>query len=444
MQIILSNKIHLTGLSPNESTRIKTALTFANPKFAEAQKFNRSTWNIDRNMQLFEQTDSDLVIPRGIALDRLGVTGSTVDNRHERPVKFETSIKPRPYQERVIRLARANDNGVIVAPTGSGKTTMGIELASRLGQRCLILVKSKDLAKQWQAAIKQFTGLDCGLIGGGKNTEGEQFTVGLVQTLVKLETALDYGLVIVDECHNIPADQAYKVINRQAAKYRYGLSATPQRRDNLEMMIHAALGAVIAEVEPHEVVGSVLPVAVTARHYNFQGNPESWSEFINMLAADEVRNTMLIGSAIKSSRNVGTAVLTGTIAHAETLTSLAKEYGVNALLLHGQLPAKLRAERMAAAPDTALIIGTLSLLSEGIDWPHVGAIIFAAPVSAEPHRENPAATRLLQSIGRGRRPYPGKAKTVVLDIIDNCPFGKAAYRKRSEIYRLQGFSMRTV
>ncbi len=439
----LSNDICLTELSQAESIRIKKALTFCNPKFAEAEQFNRSTRDIDYHIELFKSGGGQLVVPRGVALSFLGAD-SVIDKRHTHPIKFETSIEPRPYQERVIRLALANDGGVIVAPTGSGKTTMGIELAARLGQRCLILVKSKDLAKQWQAAIKQFTGLDCGLIGGGKNTEGEQFTVGLVQSLVKLDGALDYGLVICDECHNIPAAQAYKVINQQSAKYRYGLSATPQRRDNLEMMIHAALGDVIAEVEAHEVVGSVLPVSVTARHYNFQGNPESWSEFINMLADDPERNAMLIGSAIKSSRNVGTAVLTGTIAHAETLTSLAKEYGVNALLLHGQLSAKKRTERMASAPGAPLIIGTLSLLSEGIDWPHVGAIIFAAPVSAEVNRENPAATRLLQTIGRGRRPFPGKLKTVVLDIVDNCPFGKAAYRKRSEIYCLQGFSVRSV
>lgn len=439
----LTNKICITELTPAESFRIKAALTFANPQFAEARRFNRSTWNIDRNLELFEQTDSGLIVPRGVTLDSLGVN-TLIDNRHSHPVEFKTTIKPRPYQDRVIRLAQAHDNGVIVAPTGSGKTTMGIELASRLGERCLILVKSKDLAKQWQAAIQQFTGLDCGLIGGGKHTEGEQFTVGLVQSLVKQDTALDYGMVIVDECHNIPAAQAYKVINRQAAKYRYGLSATPQRRDNLEFIIYAALGNIIAEVEAREVEGSVLPVSVTTRRYHFQGNPGSWSEFITMLAADQERNAMLIGSAIKSSRSVGTAVLTSTIAHAETLSSLAKEYGVNALLLHGQLPAKQRAERMAAAPDTPLIIGTLSLLSEGIDWPHVGAVIFAAPVSAEVDRDNPAATRLLQSIGRGRRPFPGKLKTVVLDIVDNCPFGKAAYRKRAEIYRLNDFSVRAI
>jgi superfamily II DNA or RNA helicase len=318
---------------------------------------------------------------------------------------------------------------------------MGIELASRLGERCLILVKSLDLAKQWQGAIKQFTGLACGLIGGGKFVEGCEFTVGLVQSLVKLEQRLDYGLVIVDECHNTPAAQAYEVINRQKAKYRYGLSATPERRDNLEFMIYAALGDIVAKVESSEVEGAVLPVLVSTLHYNFIGNPESWTQFINQLGEDEVRNAMLVSKAIKSSRVVGTAMLTGTIAHAERLQTLVTDYGVDSLLLHGQLPKKEREQRMLDAPNHLLIIGTLALLSEGIDWPHIGAVIFAAPVSAEIDRDTPTATRLIQSIGRGRRPFKGKTRTMVLDIIDNHPFGKAAYYKRSKIYLQQGFKI---
>ena len=72
----------------------------------------------------------------------------------------------------------------------------------------------------------------------------------------------------------------------------------------------------------------------------------------------------------------------------------------------------------------------------------MGAIIFGSPVSASVDRSDPTATRLIQTVGRGRRPYPGKVRVHVLDIIDNHPFGKAAYRKRAEIYQLQGWHVR--
>jgi superfamily II DNA or RNA helicase len=321
---------------------------------------------------------------------------------------------------------------------------MGIELASRLSQRCLILVKSKDLAEQWICAIKKFTGLDCGVIGGGKWLEGEQFTVATVQTLIKHEDSLDYGLVLVDECHNVPAEQAYTVINRQAARYKFGLSATPQRRDNLEFMIHAALGPVVAEIKQSDVQGAVLPVVVETLYYPLQGNPQSWQEFNRLLADDAYRNQLIVNHAIRASRTTGTAILTSTIEHAEQLHQLINQHGQESLLLHGQLPAKVRAERMASAVSHQIIVGTLSLLSEGIDWPHVGAVVFAAPVSAEVKREAPAATRLLQSIGRARRPFPGKQYARIIDIIDRHPFGLSAGHKRAAIYKQHGFEIRTL
>jgi len=443
MKVTVTDKFYLSDLTGAETVSIQKTLTYPNPKYLEALKQGRSIRGIDKYIELFERSRNGISIPRGISLASLGVAaGNNIqDNRHSHPAEIDTVIEPRIYQERALKLMIAAGGGVLVAPTGSGKTTVGIELASRLGERCLILVKSKDLADQWIGAIKKFTGLDAGLIGGGNCFEGQQFTVGLVQTLVKYSGALDYGLIIVDECHNVPAAQAFAVVGQQSARYRFGLSATPQRRDNLECMIHAALGPVVAEIEAKEVEGAVLPVTVSTLQYNFPGNPETWTKFVLQLADDDIRNQLIVASAIKSSRRVGTAVLTGTVAHAEKLQSMIAEHGINALLLHGQLPKKVRDERMQAAHDSQLIIGTLSLLSEGIDWPHVGALIFGSPVSAAVNKETPAATRLIQSIGRARRPFPGKTTAFILDIVDNCSFGKSAARKRRQIYKQHGFNV---
>ncbi len=285
--------------------------------------------------------------------------------------------------------------------------------------------------------------MSAGLIGSGKNSEGEQFTIGLIQTLCKRDlTQLHYGVVICDECHNIPARQAYSVINGLNARYKFGLSATPQRRDNLEFMIQAAMGNVIAKIELNELDNKVLPVYVINHAVRFIGDPESWAEFLSILVNDEGRNRMIIESAITFSRQMGTIILCAQIGHCELLGVMARESGVNALVLHGQLAAKVRAERMAQAQESALIIGTLSLLSEGIDLPHLAALIFASPVSAEVNRSTPAATRLLQSIGRCRRPYPGKALAYVIDLVDDHAFGRFAHAKRLVIYQQQRFDMR--
>jgi len=306
----------------------------------------------------------------------------------------------------------------------------------------LILVKSKDLASQWHEAIKQFTGCEAGLIGGGKNKEGDEFTIALTQTLSKRDMSLlQYGLVIADECHNLPASQAYTVINGLNTKYKYGLSATPQRRDNMEFMITGAIGDISSQIEQDQLQGKVLPVHVSTIEMPFNADVESWAEFINVLVDDEQRNQVIVDRAIKASQTMGTIILCAQVRHTELLGAMCNEDGVFPLVLHGQLPAKTRVERMSKAAEAPLIIGTLSLLSEGIDLPHLSALIFAAPVSASIDKDNPAATRLIQSIGRCRRPYKKKTKAYVLDIIDGCGFGVSAWNKRNTIYQQQDFEV---
>lgn len=220
-------------------------------------------------------------------------------------------------------------------------------------------------------------------------------------------------MVIMDECHAALSYQAFTVINAQCAKYRFGLSATPQRRDDLEAMIHAALGEIVASIEAQKFIGAVLPVSIVTKRNNISGLCDSWNDFTAAIAKDHNRNALLVKSAIKSSQRAGAVVLTGTIAHAEHLAAMVSAQGCTALLLHGQLPSKERHARMAQAHDTPLIIGTLSLLSEGIDWPHVGAIIFGAPLSACLDKDPPAATRLIQAIGRARRPHGNKQQAYI-------------------------------
>jgi len=442
MKITLSNQIEIQTTQDIEQQIIEQ-FTSANPKYQDAINFNRSTRGIDQDIYLCDQVGNNLIAPMGL-LNYLIQNYKTevIDQRTTVETHIPFTGELRPYQEQFVDDAIIAKGGVMVAATGAGKTVSGIALASRIKQRTLILVKSKDLAAQWRDAIKQFTGLDSGLIGGGKSIEGEQFTIGLTQTLSKRDLSdLNYGLVIADECHNLPASQAFSVMNGLNCKYRYGLSATPQRRDNMEFMIHGAIGDVCAEIKQDQLDGKVLPVHVSAIEMPFDADVESWTEFLGVLVDDEQRNQVIIDRAIKASKAMGTVILCAQVRHCELLESMCRDYGVHALVLHGQLPAKVRAERMEKAPEAPLIIGTLSLLSEGIDLPHLSALIFGAPVSAVIDKENPAATRLIQSIGRCRRPYLNKTKAYVLDIIDGCGFGVSAWNKRATIYQQQGFEV---
>lgn len=445
-------KITLTNQASIEATesiinQTEQHCTYPNPRHAEAIKQNYSTRNIPRFINLSRrQHDNSLMVPVGI-LPELFTAGAVIDDQR-RTVTAQISFagQLRDYQQCFVSHAMQAGGGVMVAATGSGKTVSGIALATQLQQRCLILVKSKDLAAQWRAAIEQFTGLIAGLIGGGKDTEGEQFTIATVQTLVKRDLSqLNYGKVIADECHNAPASQFYQVINGLDARYKFGLSATPQRRDNLEFMIHAALGPIVAEIKPSEVEGAVLPVKVEMIEIDYPWSaPDSWNGFIESLVDDEERNQMIIRlvDSAHTSRPGSVIVLSQQVKHCEILYQMALDAGMECLLIHGQLPTADRTKRIKQAQTTQLIFGTSQLLSEGIDIPPLETLIFASPMSAVIEKAGqPAATKLIQSIGRCRRPYPGKRFAYVIDLVDKCAFGYATANKRSTIYRSQNFKL---
>ena len=431
MKITLKNQIEISEIEGYEDDFIEDLTTFDNPKYFEAIKQKRSVRLIDPKIYLHSYDEDDnTIVPIGLleALLKEFPDCEVIDQRNTQPVEIPFSGTLRDYQQSFVSDAIKARGGVLVAATGAGKTVSGIALAARLGQRCLILVKSGDLAAQWIHAVKQFTGLECGLIGGGRNTQGLQFTVGLVQSLVKRDlSALDYGLVIADEAHNIPAKQAYTVINGLDALYKYGLSATPQRRDSLEFMIHAALGEIVSEIHQGDLEGKVLPVRIETVSHDFYGSPESWNDFINILIDDDSRNEIIINLAKQQTRP--TIILCSQVRHCEILTTLAQQAGLQPLMIHGGLSARVRAGRMQQAMNARLVIGTSQLLSEGIDLPPLEVLIFASPMSAVVVKEGgPAATKLIQSIGRCRRPYPGKLFAKVYDLVDRCGFGISAYR----------------
>lgn len=450
MKIELTNHARIEAVE-SIINQIEKCCTHSNPKYYEALRQNRYTGSIPKQITLSNRMDDgSLIIPVGMVRKLCREYGAAIiDQRRNVPARIGFNGQLRDYQQTFVGDARLAKGGVMVAATGSGKTISAINLASCLQQRTLILVKSKDLAEQWRGAIRQFTGLDAGMIGGGKDTEGEQFTVGTVQTLVKRDLAhLHYGMVIADECHNAPADQFYRVITGLDACYKYGLSATPQRRDNLEFMIHAALGPVVSEIKPAQIGDKVLPVEVEMIELPWDHRtPESWQDYIDIIVNDDERNAEIINQIESAQllRSGGVIVLSQQVNHCEKLALLAEEAGLEPLLIHGQLPSKVRLERMEKAPGSPLVIGTTSLLSEGIDWPHLETLLFATPLSAVIEKDGqPAATKLIQSIGRCRRPYPGKTCAFVIDLVDKCAFGYATAKKRQIIYELQSFIVERV
>ena len=149
------------------------------------------------------------------------------------------------------------NQGILVMPPGAGKTVSAIEAVIRRGQKTLVLVHTKDLKEQWLNRFKTFTGITPGVIDD-KNFDTEQpVIIGMVQTLTGRRLTEDFlksfGCVILDEGHHAPASTFERLINQFPARYRYGLTATPERRDGLTFMLHGGFGPILYEVKRDEL-----------------------------------------------------------------------------------------------------------------------------------------------------------------------------------------------
>lgn len=251
-------------------SKIVKANTFLNPKYQSNELHGHSNYQTPAIVRTFKKhSERSISVPRGFLPElltlcqELNLDFSIEDERVENPVSFPKlkNIVLRNYQEKAILESMQSDQGVLISPTGSGKSVMGIELIRLRGQKSLILVHRKELAKQWQDKIEECMGIETGFIGDGEWSIGDQITIALVQTLASKENetrtlSREFGLVLLDEVHYAPANTFFDVLGQLSAKYLYGLSATVERSDGLEKMIYRAIGPAIASISKQEVEGS--------------------------------------------------------------------------------------------------------------------------------------------------------------------------------------------
>lgn len=436
-------KEYTTLFNPTEVIRcsIIDDNTFPNPKYIQNETYGYSNHQTPEFITSYQNSSEKICTPRGYLQQLISMleeeerTAFIEDQRIENPKSFPAlNATLRGYQERAVCKALRHNEGVIVSPTGSGKTLMGLEIMRRRCQKSLIIVHRNDLAKQWISVLKERMGIDAGLIGDGKYQIGEMVTIGMIQTLSSIENlpSEEFGLILVDECHHIPAQIFTKTLSQFSAKFLYGLSATLGRRDGLEQLIYRGIGPVIANVEREEVedMGNIVPVVVYSVKTGFDpGSLSTWNDYLASLTECQERNTLIIDIAKKTSSSSTSSVLIlcDRIEHCKRLSALCTESGIEHVIAHGSLKGTDREAAMSDMRSASITIGTTGLLGEGLDVSTWSSLIMATPISSE--------IKLMQAIGRIVRPCEGKNSAMVYDLKDDCAFAGSSFKNRFEIYK---------
>jgi len=461
---VVSNVIRLKRdtLGPGLLSELRASLTRENPAYHQMKRMAdrqphkyRYTKLPPATVSSFEEDEHTVYIPRGYRSELLDLA-----EKHSQDVKFhdetvcferDLGIELSPdltlkdYQRKGLGKLVMNKEGVLVAPCGGGKTVAGIGIICTLKQPTLVLVHTMELLDQWQGelASKALLPSPVGQWGGGVK-QRENVTVATIQTLVRmappeLRTFLDhFGCVILDEAHHCPADTFLGVINLCAARYRFGLTATPKRKDGLEFLMLDTIGPLLAEITDQELQaeGRSQTCIVREVHTSFytRYTADEWAHLLREMVGDADRNNLIVQQVV-GTWNDGhfPLVLSDRVGHCKQIVRALQANGMNAQLLVGEVP-KHRRNMIIAEARAGLVdaIVATKVADEGLDVPALSCVHLTTPTANEPKTQ--------QKIGRIRRPLEGKTSLIV-DYVD--PRVSAMIRmakERKKMYRRWGFT----
>jgi len=174
---------------------------------------------------------------------------------------------PRPYQaEALVAWKKHRGRGVVVLPTGAGKSHVAILAIDEKKRSALVVAPTLDLVRQWFDLLTTTFGGPIGLVGGGDH-DVRPITVTTYDSLYIHAEHLGarFGLIVFDECHHLPSP-AYSVAARSfLAPYRLGLTATPERTDGRDGELLALIGPVAYRKDIVELSGDYLAQYETER-----------------------------------------------------------------------------------------------------------------------------------------------------------------------------------
>jgi len=334
--------------------------------------------------------------------------------RGDRKIDIEFTGKLYEFQKEAALQWFKKGSGVIQAPPGSGKTVVGIYIASLLKKPFIIFVHTKDLMYQWINRIKKFTNLtddDIGYVGDSTKKISDICNVVLFQGMWAYRDKLpdeifNTPLVIVDETHRIGAPTFMNIVGKFRSRYRLGLTATPYRSDGLSFVINWMLGKRVIPMQGNVVYANVYFLKTNMGFYAPDIEYHKRLGIVRRQLSRSKERLELISRIVENFPDRTIIIALSTRMEVISLfTYLAKKDGIDVGMLHGGISKKKREEAL----KKRVIVATTSLIKEGLDVPALDLLIQATPFSGR--------TLLEQLSGRLMRPV-GK-KPIIIDLVDD-------------------------
>ncbi len=456
---VLAQRLYVEkqGLDSSLLDQIQRLAAFQNPEFFKKQNLRLSTALTPRVISCAEELPRFVSLPRGCVEDFRGLLAAhsipldLVDERIDGdavPLSFRGRLTAR--QDEAARALLERETGVLVSPPGTGKTVIGAWLAAARSRSTLVLVHRQPLLDQWVEQLSLHLGLDpadIGRVGGNTRKPNGRIDVAMMQSLVRGEAVDDlvgqYGHVVVDECHHVPAISFERLLSAVRARFVVGLTATARRRDGHHPILYMQVGPIrrdlgrAAQDSPGELAKSLV-----VRETSFRASPSDVKPSIQALyvalVRDEGRNAMIVADVTRAlEEGRSPLVLTERRDHLDVLAERLGPACPNLIVLRGGAGARSRREtlaRLRALPvdEPRLLLSTGRYIGEGFDDSRLDTLFLALPISWR--------GTLVQYAGRLHRPHAGKVEARIVDYVDReVPMLARMFERRRTGYRSIGY-----
>ena len=327
-------------------------------------------------------------------------------------------ISLRDYQLDVVDKIVKFRRGVVVYPTGSGKTVMmGAVISSFKELNFLVVVQKLDLLNQTVENLSEMLGEEVGCVSG-KEERWESITVSTIQVMTSRRYKIPFiGGLIVDEVHHAGSPTYRKVLNKICSQIRVGFTATEAFIPRKHMQIEGIFGPVIATM-PYEDLGergllakgTVIMYEVPVNVHTYTMSASNWNGVYEAgIVYNQERNAkiaVLATDLVRGGKKV--LVIVNRIEHGRLLAGMM---GENAKFVYGGTETEDRAKVKTIFKEKGgQVVVSTNIFDEGMDFPELDVVLLARGW------ESPIAT--IQSAGRGTRVSKGKNSFFVIDFYD--------------------------
>jgi superfamily II DNA or RNA helicase len=462
VKVRIDNRLRVlkSDLPPGHEAAIKERLTIING--ARVAAIKRNQWGareMPETIELYEEDYSWLIMPRGFAAElRAGLEASGhklvwEDNTSAPSLPLYSLIHEGPTlhddQEKACAAILGHRQGILQAPTGSGKTVVVLEAWRRSGVPGLILVEKSGLAKQWRERAREHLGIETGMIGEGEWDE-KPLTIAMMQTLHRREINEVWwrrrGFTFADECHHAIAATYREILSNVTSRWFGGVTATPLEGEWTQPIMTRALGPIIHITTPEEMrkTGKQVTPLVKRVHTGWKWVPATkrdeelvdtkviYRRIIDALKVDLVRVHVIAHQIASQPQECAQLVVAKQLAYLDLIADALVEHGYSGdvHMMRGSESGERRAEIVElAAQGNCVILATVA--DEGVDIPRLDRLHLTWPGRNE---------RLLtQQVGRVLRTHPDKRETVVIDYVDDEGMLTNQARIRLNVYRKAGY-----